>query len=68
MILVVEVAFIVFLFFANLLMGEFTHSGIDRNKGLMRAVYDIFTVYNFIIAIVAALVGHLFFENMRRRL
>ena len=39
---VIEVAFIVFLFYSNLLMGEFTHAN-GRGKTLAIAVRDIFT-------------------------
>jgi uncharacterized protein with PQ loop repeat len=65
---VLEVGFIVFLFYSNLLMGEFTHSGLGQSKGLMWAVQDIFTMTNFIIAIVLALIGYLVFEFLRNRL
>ncbi|MGD0712036.1 MAG: hypothetical protein ABR968_12765 [Bacteroidales bacterium] len=65
---IVEVGFIVFLFYSNLLMGEFTHSGFGRNRGLWWAVQDIFTIANFIIAIVLALIGYLIVEFWRNRL
>ena len=38
---VIEVAFIVFLFYSNLLMGEFTHAN-GRGKTLAFAVRDIY--------------------------
>jgi hypothetical protein len=63
-----EVGFIVFLFYTNLLMGEFTHSGLGQNKGLIWAIQDIFTMTNFIIAIIFSLIGYLFFEFLRNRL
>ena len=66
--IILEVGFIIFLFYSNLLMGEFTNSGIGRGKSLLWAVQDIFTMTNFIIAIVLALIGHLVFEFMRKRL
>jgi hypothetical protein len=65
---IVEVGSIVFLFYTNLLMGEFTHSGLGHNRGLWWAVQDIFTVANLAIAIVFALIGYLFFEFCRNRL
>ena len=65
---ILEVGFIVFLFYSNLLMGEYTHSGYAKNKGLIWAVQDIFTITNFIIAIVLSLIGYLFFEFFRQRL
>jgi len=56
-----EVAFILFLFYSNLLMGEFTHSGLGNSKGLVWVVQDIFTITNFVMAMVLALIGHLVF-------
>jgi hypothetical protein len=63
----IEVAFIVFLFYSNLLMGEFERSGIGQNKGLIWAIWNIFTVPNFEIAIVAAVIGYILFEFLRTR-
>jgi hypothetical protein len=65
---IIEVGFIIFLFYANLLMGEFTRSGLGQGKGLIWAVEDIFTITNFIMAIILALIGYLFFEFIRKRL
>jgi hypothetical protein len=65
---ILEVGFIVFLFYSNLLMGEYTHSGQGNGKGLLWAVQDIFTVSNFMIAIVLALIGYLFVEFWRNKL
>jgi hypothetical protein len=64
---VIEVGFIIFLFYANLLMGEFTR-GNSHGKTLLFAVKDIFTGVNFLIAVIAALIGHLVFEALRKRL
>ena len=64
---VIEVAFIIFLFYANLLMGEFTR-GNGQGKTLAFAVMDIFTGVNFLIAVIAALIGHVAFEWLRKRL
>jgi len=63
----IEVGFIVFLFYSNLLMGEFGRSGKGREMGLVWAIADIFTAANFAIAIAAALVGYLVFEFLRRK-
>jgi hypothetical protein len=63
----IEVAFIVFLFYSNLLMGEFERSGVGRNKSLVWAIRNIFTVQNFEIAIVAAVIGYILFEFRRTR-
>ena len=63
----VEVAFILFLFYANLLMGEFTRSN-SHGKTLAYALADIFTLTNVLIGALAAVVGYLFFERLRKRL
>ncbi len=65
---VIEVSFIVFLFYANLLMGEFERSGMGEKRGLAWAISDIFTTPNFGIALVAALVGYILFGFLRRAL
>jgi len=64
---VVEVAFILFLFYANLLMGEFERSGLGTKNGLAWALGDILTVSNFAIGVIAGLVGHIFFEYLRKK-
>jgi hypothetical protein len=63
----VEIGFIVFLFYSNLLMGEFERSGIGQTKGLSGALSDMFTVYNFGIAIVAATIGYVLIEFLRAK-
>jgi hypothetical protein len=63
----VEVAFIIFLFYSNLLMGEF--EGVNgRGKTLAFALHDIVTPTNFLIALVSALIGYMIFEFLRRKL
>jgi hypothetical protein len=64
---VLEVAFIIFLFYSNLLMGEFTRVN-ERGKTLVFALEDIFTSENLLIALIAALIGYVVFEFLRRRL
>jgi hypothetical protein len=64
---VVETGFIIFLFYSNLLMGEFSHSGAGRARGLAWAIQDIFTGTNFAIAVIAALIGYLIVEFLRKR-
>jgi hypothetical protein len=64
---IVEIGFIMFLFYSNLLMGEFEGSGIGQKVGFVGAVRDIFTVSNFLIAAVAAVVGYIVFEFLRKR-
>ncbi len=62
----IEMGFIVFLFYSNLLMGEFERSGMGEKRGLAWAISDIFTSSNFGIAVVAALVGYILFEFLRK--
>ncbi len=64
---VIEVGFIIFLFYSNLLMGEFERSGLGEKKGLVWALADVFTSANFAIAAVAGLVGYILFEFLRKR-
>ena len=61
----IEVAFIIFLFYSNLLMGEFNRIS-GHGKTLAFALSDIFTVTNFSIAIIAAMIGHAVFHSLRK--
>ncbi len=63
----IEIGFIIFLFYSNLLMGEYTRTLMGRGRGLTFAVEDIFTEANFAIAVTAALIGYLIFEFLRKR-
>jgi hypothetical protein len=63
----IEVSFIIFLFYSNLLMGEFEHSGMGQKRGLAWAIRDIVTTANFEIALIAALIGYVFFEFLRKK-
>jgi hypothetical protein len=63
---VIEIAFIVFLFYSNLLMGEFTVSN-QRGKTMAFALHDILTSENLVIAIISALIGYVVFEQLRKR-
>jgi hypothetical protein len=62
----VEMGFIIFLFYANLLMGEFTSAN-GEGKSLVFAVKDIITATNFVIAIIASLIGYVVFEYLRKK-
>jgi hypothetical protein len=64
---VIETGFIIFLFYSNLLMGEFTRSK-GAGKSLAAALVDIFTVPNLAIAITSALIGYVVVEFLRKRL
>ncbi|HZY37197.1 MAG TPA: hypothetical protein VFE53_11140 [Mucilaginibacter sp.] len=64
----IELAFIMFLFYSNLLMGEFNKSGNGRRRGLLWAISDIFTLNNFLIALIAAVIGYVVFEFLRKKI
>jgi hypothetical protein len=64
---VIEAGFIIFLYYSNLLMGEYTHSNNPDHKLLPAALWDIFTLDNFIIAIVSALIGYVVVEYLRTK-
>jgi hypothetical protein len=64
---IIEIGFIIFLFYSNLLMGEFNRSA-GHGKTLTLALTDIFTLPNFLIANIAALIGYVVFEFLRRKL
>jgi len=62
----IEIGFIIFLFYSNLLMGEFNRTA-GHHKTLLAAISDIITLKNFAIAVVASVTGHLGFEILRKR-
>jgi len=62
----VEVGFIVFLFYSNLLMGEFTRAN-GPGKSLAFAIQDIFTFNNLVIALISGLIGYVVVEFLRKR-
>jgi hypothetical protein len=64
---ILETGFIIFLFYSNLLMGEFTRSN-GAGKSLSAALFDILTPVNLAIAIVSALIGYVVVEYLRKRL
>ena len=64
---VIEIVFIIFLYYSNLLMGEFTRTN-GRGKSIAFALSDIFTGTNFSIAIVSALFGWVVFGYFREKL
>ena len=64
---VIEVGFIIFLFYSNLLMGEFERSGMGQKRGLLWALGDIFTTANLEVAAIAAFIGYILFESLRKR-
>jgi len=64
---VIEVGFITFLFYSNLLMGEFSRTN-GHGKTLTFAIEDIFTATNFGIALASGLIGYVVFEYLRRKI
>ncbi len=64
---VIETGFIIFLFYSNLLMGEFTRAN-GQGKSLAFAIEDIFSATNLAIAIISGLLGYLGFDYLRKRL
>ncbi len=62
---IVEVGFIIFLFYSNLLMGEMENTASGRNKGFLWDLHDIFTRENLLVAVVAALIGYVLVERLR---
>jgi Trk-type K+ transport system membrane component len=63
----IEITFIIFLFYSNLLMSEFERAGMGQKRGLQWAIGQVFTLADFRIAAVAALTGYLIFEFLRRK-
>jgi hypothetical protein len=63
----IEVGFIIFLFYSNLLMGEFERSGMGMKRGVVWAIGDVFTIANLEIAAIAGLIGYVVFEFLRKR-
>lgn len=64
---VIEIAFIVFLFYSNLLMGEFTRANAP-GKTLAHGLYDILTPTNLLIGLTSACIGYVIVEYLRKRL
>jgi hypothetical protein len=64
---VIEMSFIIFLFYANLFMGEFEKSGMGLKRGYWWALLDIFTTSNFMIALLSSFIGYIVFEFLRRK-
>jgi len=62
----IEIGFIIFLFYSNLLMGEFTHSS-RQGKSLAFAIHDEFTFTNLMIAIFCGIIGYVVVEYLRKK-
>jgi hypothetical protein len=63
-----EMAFIIFLFYSNLLMGQYNLGHRFSDRTMLEALKNIFTFDNFVIAAAAAFVGHVAFDYIRKRI
>jgi divalent metal cation (Fe/Co/Zn/Cd) transporter len=64
-----EIGFIVFLFYTNLLMGQFTRTrSAAHAASIMAALYDVFTPANALIGLTGAIIGYFCIEGIRKRL
>ena len=64
----VEIGFIIFLFYSNLLMGEFARSRAGEGLTLIAAVEDILTIRIFEIGLFCALIGFVVVEYLRQKI
>jgi hypothetical protein len=64
----IEVGFIIFLFYSNLLMGEFIHSRDGQGITLIGAIRDLLTVPTFEIGLLCALIGFVVVEYLRQKI
>ena len=64
---IIEIGFIIFLFYSNLLMGEFSRAN-GQGKTFAFAVEYIFTDTNLAIAITSGLIGYVVVEYLRKKL
>jgi hypothetical protein len=64
----IEIGFIIFLFYSNLLMGEFARSRARQGVTLISAIGDILTARTFEIGLFCALIGFGVVEYLRRKI
>jgi hypothetical protein len=64
---IIEVGFIVFLFYSNLLMGEFSRAN-GPAKTFTFAIEDIFTGTDLTIAFISGLIGYVVVEYLRKKI
>lgn len=65
---ILEMGFIIFLFYSNLLMGQYNLGHNFSQRPILDALKNIFTIDNFGLAVIAAFIGHVAFDRMRKRL
>jgi hypothetical protein len=63
----IEIGFIIFLFYSNLLMGEYERTGNGATHGLLWCLRDIFTISNLEIGVIAAGIGYVLVEFLRAK-
>jgi hypothetical protein len=49
-------------------MGQFTRSNSVDGKSLLFAIGNIFTITNFVIGVICALIGYIVVEYLRKKL
>ncbi|HLX91666.1 MAG TPA: hypothetical protein VKR32_08285 [Puia sp.] len=64
---VVEMGFIIFLFYSNLLMGEYERANQSHKHGFIWSVEDIFTIGNLTIALLSSFIGYIAIEYFRKK-
>ena len=64
---IVEMGFIIFLFYSNLLMGEYERSNELQRHSFIWSLQDIFTLKNFAIALLSSFIGYTVFEFFRKK-
>ena len=63
-----EILFIVFLFYTNLLMGEYIRSrSAPHAPAFLSALADVFTPTNALIGLIGAFIGYVCIEKFRKR-
>jgi hypothetical protein len=64
-----EIGFIIFLFYTNLLMGEFTRfRRAEQAASIIAVLYDLFTPTNALVGLFGAVIGYFCIEGIRKRL
>ncbi len=63
----IEMSFIIFLFYSNLLMGQYNLGHDFAQRPIFEAMKNVFTIDNFGVAVTAAFIGHVAFDSMRKR-
>lgn len=64
-----EIGFIMFLFYTNLLMGQFMRGRIaEHAANIITVLYDVITPANALIGFIGAVIGYFCIEGIRKRL